>query len=291
MDGSGRPMTVAQTHRSSSVQFRVKLWGTRGTLPVSGPEHQRYGGNTICIEVRCGEHVLIFDAGSGLLPAGLALRDDGTSSVDMLFSHSHYDHIIGFPYFKPVFDSNFSMTVWSGHAQREGATHRMLHDFMTPPWFPAPLDICCARIQTRDFMPGDELELHPGLKIGTGMLNHPGNATGYRVSWQGKILAIITDTEHVPGTLDSTVLRLIEDADLVLYDACYCDEEMARFQGFGHSSWQQAIRLAKAANAKSVGFIHHSPMRDDASLDIIDQAAKEQFATAFVAHDGQVVDL
>lgn len=292
MAGNGGPGTEAVPEKASaSGQFRVRLWGTRGTLPVSGPEHQAYGGNTICIEVRCGGHVLIIDAGSGLLPAGLAMKADGTSSIDMLFTHSHYDHIIGFPYFKPVFDCQFDMTVWSGHLMAEGATCGMLRDFMSPPRFPAPLDICCAKIASRDFMPGEDIGLRPGLVVRTGMLNHPGNATGYRIEWAGKTLAVITDTEHVPGTLDPNVLKLIDGADLVLYDASYTDEEMERFKGFGHSSWQQAIRLAREAGVKSTGFIHHSPFRDDAGLDAIDRAAKDVFDGAFAARDGQVIDL
>lgn len=99
-------------------------------------------------------------------------------------------------------------------------------------------------------MPGDTLDVHPGLSIRTGMLNHPGNAVGYRLDWEGKSLAIITDTEHEPGGIDETVLDLIRDTDLFLYDAMFTDDEMGLYRGYGHSSWQQAIRLAQLADAK-----------------------------------------
>lgn len=277
--------------RENDENFRIKIWGARGTLPVSGEDFRKYGGNTICIEVRCGNHVLLFDAGSGLLPAGLALRAEGVTDVNLFFSHCHYDHIVGFPYFKPFYNSANDVKIWSGHLAGTKTTREMLKEFMSPPWFPVPLEICCARIATRDFLPGDTLDVRPGLSIRTGMLNHPGNAVGYRIDWAGKSLAIITDTEHEPGTFDETVLDLIKDVDLFLYDAMFTDEEMGLYKGYGHSSWQQAIRLAKLANAKSVGFIHHSPTRSDEELDDIEKQAKEQFDGAFAAMDHQIIEL
>lgn len=277
--------------RDSKQEFRVKIWGARGTLPVSGEKFQKYGGNTICIEVRCGKHVLLFDAGSGLLPAGQALKAEGVGDVSMFFSHCHYDHIVGFPYFKPFFNRENDVRIWSGHLAGQKTTREMLAEFMSPPWFPAPLDICCAQIITRDFKAGDVLSVHPDLEITTGMLNHPGNAIGYRIDWQGRSLAIITDTEHEDGKLDKSVLKLIDNVDLFLYDASFTEEEMATYRGYGHSSWQQACLLAKHANAKRVGLIHHAPFRTDDDLDAIDADAKKVFSGAFAARDGDTLEL
>ena len=123
------------------------------------------------------------------------------------------------------------------------------------------------------------------------MLNHPGNAVGYRLDWEGKSLAIITDTEHEPGGIDETVLDLIRDTDLFLYDAMFTDDEMGLYRGYGHSSWQQAIRLAQLADAKNVGFIHHAPSRSDEELDMIEKQAKAVFSGAFAAMDGQVIEI
>lgn len=271
--------------------FRVRFWGVRGSLPVSGSEFQIYGGNTICIEMQCGDHRLIFDAGSGILPAGRALRAEGISNTHLLFSHCHYDHIIGLPYFALLFDPECSVTLWSGHMAGLMTTRDMMSQFMRPPWFPVEPAICGANLSFRDFHPRDVLEPFPGVSISTGLLTHPGGAIGYRVEWQGKIVAMITDTEHVPGTLDPVVLDLIRDADLFLYDCTYTDAEMPRHAGFGHSSWQQAVRLAEAANVKSVGLIHHLPSRTDHDLDAIAQSLWKVFPTGFAARDGQVVDI
>ncbi len=277
--------------RDEKQEFRVKIWGARGTLPVSGDKFRKYGGNTICIEVRCGKHVLLFDAGSGLLPAGQALKAEGIGDVNMFFSHCHYDHIVGFPYFKPFFNRENDVRIWSGHLAGQKTTREMLNEFMSPPWFPAPLDICCAQIVTKDFKAGDVLAVHPDLNITTGMLNHPGNAIGYRIDWQGRSFAIITDTEHENGKLDKSVLKLIDNVDLFLYDASFTDAEMETYRGYGHSSWQQAVLLAKQANAKSVGLIHHAPFRTDDELDVIEADARKEFDGIFAARDGQMIEL
>lgn len=277
--------------RDNKQEFRVKIWGARGTLPVSGEKFRKYGGNTICIEVRCGSHVLLFDAGCGLLPAGQALKAEGIGDVNMFFSHCHYDHIIGFPYFKPFFNRENDVRIWSGHLAGQKTTHEIIAEFMSPPWFPVPLDVCCAQIVTKDFKAGDVLDVHPDLNITTDMLNHPGNAIGYRIDWQGRSLAIITDTEHETGKLDKSVLKLIDNVDLFLYDASFTEAEMNTYRGYGHSSWQQAVLLAKHANAKSVGLIHHAPFRTDDELEAIEADAQKEFAGVFAAWDGQTIEL
>ncbi|WP_235889877.1 MBL fold metallo-hydrolase [Brucella haematophila] len=271
--------------------FRVRFWGVRGSLPVSGPDFRQYGGNTVCIEMQCGEHRLLFDAGSGLLPAGKSLLAEGISNFKLFFSHCHYDHIIGLPYFAPLFDARSAVELWSGHMYGKMSTSEIVAEFIRPPWFPIEIDVCPAKMICKDFKSGDILKPHPGVEIRTGSLNHPGGAIGYRVQWGGRSVALITDTEHEPGILDPAVLSLIEGVDLFLYDTTYTDEEMPKHIGYGHSSWQHAIRLAKAAGAKNVAFIHHSPLRTDAEIELIDRQAASQFAGAFSAREGQTFDV
>jgi phosphoribosyl 1,2-cyclic phosphodiesterase len=190
-----------------------------------------------------------------------------------------------------LFDPHASVTLWSGHLAGRMSTRQMIGEFMRPPWFPVEPDICRAAINCHDFRSGEVLVPYEDVAIKTGSLNHPGGAIGYRVEWGGRAVALITDTEHRPGTLDPAVLDLIDGADLFLYDCMYTDEEMPRHVGYGHSSWQQAIRLAKAARAKRVAFIHHSPLRTDRELDAIQRLAVQEFKGAFMARDGQAIDL
>ena len=271
--------------------FQVKLWGVRGSLPVSGPGFRKYGGNTICTEIRCGDEVLLFDAGSGLPPAGKALMAEGRRAFHLFFSHWHYDHVMGLPFFTPLYDRATSLTVWSGHMADQMTTAAMMREFMRTPFFPIGPEFCHACIDTQDFHAGEVLVPCPGVTVRTGALNHPGRSVGYRVEYAGRSVAIITDTEHEPGTLDPAVLRLVQGADLMLYDASFQEEEQQGYRGFGHSSWQQGVALARAAGAKSLGFIHHAHWRTDAQLGKIERLAQKEFPQSFCGRDLQVIEV
>lgn len=157
--------------------FRVKFWGVRGSLPVSGEQFLHYGGNTPCIEIRCGKEVLIFDAGSGLREAGLSLMSEGVSEFDVFFTHTHYDHIIGLPYFKPIYRCSSAVRFWSGHLHGTMSTAEMINEFMRPPWFPVGTGICQASLDTVDFRPGETLSPRKDVSIRTMSLVHPGDAS------------------------------------------------------------------------------------------------------------------
>src|SRR5690606_17430391 len=139
--------------------------------------------------------------------------------LNLFFSHAHYDHILGLPYFAPLYDPEFAVTFWSGHLAGRMTTEDMLCGFMRPPWFPVTPKVFRARVAFRDFRPGEALSPWPEVTLRTGSLNHPGGAVGYRIEAAGRAVAIITDTEHEGDRLDPAVLGLIEGVDLFLYDA------------------------------------------------------------------------
>jgi phosphoribosyl 1,2-cyclic phosphodiesterase len=242
--------------------------------------------------MHCGEHMLLFDAGSGLKSAGLQIEQEGLKHLDMFFSHCHWDHIFGIPFFMPLYRSSMTASIWSGHLAGVMTTREMLAGIMKAPYFPIAPEIFIADIDYKDFKPGDVLRPHDGIVIHTGSLNHPNGAVGYRVEYQGRCACYITDTEHVPGgKLDQNVLKLIDHADLVIYDAAFIEKEMQRYRGFGHSSWEEGVRLCRAAKAKRLAIFHHSPLRLDDELDKIGEDAKAAFPGAFVARQGQVIEL
>lgn len=271
--------------------FRVRFWGVRGSLPVSGEQFLRYGGNTPCIEVRCGSEALIFDAGSGLREAGMALTSEGISAFDLFFTHSHYDHIIGLPYFKPIYNCSTAVRFWSGHLYGRMSTKRMIGEFMRPPWFPVDTDICQASMDCVDFRPGDVLAPRKGVTIRTMSLNHPGGCVGYRIDWGGRAVALIYDTEHEAGILDPGILEFIAGADLMVYDCTYLESEMTAYRGYGHSTGMHGAKLAQAAGVRHLAMFHHDPSRTDPELAAMEQEVQAFFEGAFAARDRQIIEL
>ena len=282
-------LTKPETLAGEADGMRVRIWGARGSVPVSGSEFRRYGGNTACVEVMCGGRTLIFDAGTGIRPAGLQLMKEGVRDVRLFFSHFHYDHVLGLPFFAPLYDCSIGVQVWTGLPDVM-STEEMLRELMRPPWFPVGIGICSASLDARNFRSGDVLHPWPEVTVRTGTLNHPGGCIGYRVEFAGRAVALIFDTEHVDGAPDENVLALINDADLVIYDAAYTDEEMTKHRGFGHSTWQEGVRLCKSAGVRKLALFHHDPFRTDADLAKIEAMAKASLPGAFAARDGQVLE-
>jgi ribonuclease Z len=276
MDGSG---------------VRVKFWGVRGSVPVSGTPFLRYGGNTCCVEVECGPHTVIFDAGSGLAPAGAFHKELGQADIDIFFTHFHYDHVLGLPFFMPLYHPGNRVALWSGHMSEQMTTRQMLAHLMSPPWFPVKPEICDAKMSFHDFVSGDVLHPRAGIVVKTASLNHPGGCIGYRLEAGGRVVAMVCDTEHVEGVLDPNVLFLIDKADLVIYDTMYIDSELPKYRGYGHSTWRQGVRLCEAAGAKRLALFHHHPLRDDFRLDVIEAEAKGAFEGAFAARDYMMIEL
>jgi len=271
--------------------FSLRFWGVRGSIPVASAESRRGGGNTACVEVRCGGRIVILDAGSGIREAGLALREERAKDVDIFLTHAHWDHIIGLPFYKPLFSTGMATTVWSGHLAGIMTTREIVKDLMRAPFLPVGPEVFRGDVDYRDFKAGEEIQLGDNVLIKTGPLKHPGGAIGYRVEHGGRAIAYITDTEHEPGELDPNVLDLIADAELMIYDCTYTEEEFADYRGYGHSTWQQGVRLCRAANTKGLAIFHHHPGRSDDLLDAMEGAARAEFPGAFAARDGLSIEI
>jgi len=266
--------------------FFVRFWGVRGSIPCPGPDFVRYGGNTSCLEVRCSGRLFILDGGTGLRPLGLYLEKSGAVDADLFFSHTHMDHINGLPFFKSAFKAKNRFRFWAGHLRPKFKLRDVICHMMTEPIFPVPIDILAADIAFRDFAAGETFRPRPDITIRTAPLNHPNGATGYRIEYGGRSICYVTDTEHTPGKPDQTVLALIADADIVIYDSTYTDEELPRYTGWGHSTWQEGVRLCRAAGARKLVLFHHDPMRDDRALAALEQEAANAFPGTVAAREG-----
>jgi phosphoribosyl 1,2-cyclic phosphodiesterase len=247
----------------------------------------RYGGDTLCVEVRCGPHLLMLDAGSGARAFGKHLAASGVPvDADVLLSHTHLDHILGLPFFAPMFDPKARIRFWGGHlAPPDGIAQALLLGWRAP-LMPDMDAAFTANLVFHDFTPGDALMLHPGLRVATVALNHPGNAVGYRIEWHGSSVCYITDTEHPPQGLDQSLVRFAAGTDIMIYDASFTDDEYKSRVGWGHSTWQVAADLADAAMVGQLVLFHHDPGHDDATMDGIAQAVAARRPGSVVAMEG-----
>lgn len=265
----------------------IRFWGVRGSIACPGDRTLRYGGNTSCIEVRCGDQLIILDAGTGIHVLGNALvRSGATVDADILFSHTHFDHICGVPFFAPLFAQGNRVRLWAGHLGPDNTIEHVLRQSMASPLFPIQPDAFRAQVEFHNFSCGDSFSPRPGVSVRTGPLNHPDKATGYRIEHGGKSVAYITDTEHKVGSCDPNVLALVKNADVMIYDTTYTDEEYATHAGWGHSTWQEALRLADQASVGTVVAFHHDPSHDDRFLDGVAARAERARPGTLVAAEG-----
>jgi phosphoribosyl 1,2-cyclic phosphodiesterase len=265
----------------------VRFWGVRGGIACGANGVSRYGGNTSCVEVRCGQHLLILDGGTGLRLLGKNLIKNAVPvDADIFYSHCHLDHICGLPFFDPCYVPTSRLRLWADNLASDVGLAEAVDLLMSAPLFPITFDSFKAKIGFRNFRVGDVLRPHPAITVRTAPLNHPGGSTGYRIEYDGRSVAYITDTEHCPAELDRKVLELAADVDLMIYDSNFTDEEWPAHRGWGHSTWQEGVRLANEARARSLALFHHDPEHDDEILDRVAAEARLHHRSAFVAAEG-----
>jgi len=275
-------------------QFKVTFWGVRGSIACPGYNMNYYGGNTSCIEMQIATERLIFDGGTGLRLLGNALMKQLPVKANMFFTHSHWDHIQGFPFFTPAFVKGNHFKIYGPSAPNGYTLKQSLHEQMLHPNFPVPLQIMQGNLDFYEIEAGDSLEIGE-IEVTTTLLNHPGEAIGYRVNYHGHSACYITDTEHFCNRPDYNIVNLVRGCDLLIIDATYTDEEYydPRFprQGWGHSTWQEAVKIAQLAQIKKLVLFHHDPSHDDEFLDNLIEQVTPVFPNTIMAREGLTIDL
>lgn len=272
----------------------VRFWGVRGSTPTPDPEKLQVGGNTSCIEVEINQSLrIILDMGTGLRLLGKKIVQEYKDGIQkeniILLSHTHWDHLQGFPFFDPIFIPKLPVSIY-GPAKANRKLERVLSGQMEYDYWPVKFSQLPCQLAFFELNEG-ETEIRPGVMIQACRHIHPGVAFGYRISYQGHSLVYSTDTEHFRNQMDKRVISLSQGADLLIHDAQYTDDELDFRLGWGHSSWMQAVQVAKEAGVGRLALFHHDPNRTDQDALAIEAHARELLPSAFLAREGMEVQL
>jgi len=285
--------------------FSVRFWGTRGSIATPGVETVRYGGNTSCVEVRCGEYIFIFDCGTGIRELGISLmREFATRPLEchLFVSHTHWDHIQGFPFFQPAYKPGNKINIYSLHSP-DRSLAKLFTGQMDNNYFPVTLEELLADL--------DFFELSSNVQIGPVKfsfleLNHPGVSMSFRMDAKGKSIVYMTD--HEPYTtllgdsprtrdLDARIDAFAKGADLYIREAQYTDGEYSSKKGWGHSALSDVVDSAVNAHVKRLALYHHDPMHDDVQIDGMVQFCRDSLDTkgsmieVFAANDRMSLEI
>lgn len=272
--------------QDSATELRLTIWGARGAIPTPDRGNLGYGGNTTCLELRYpGAPLIIFDGGSGIRGLGTSLMSEFPDGGEchVFFTHFHWDHIQGLPYFAPVYHPGWTLNFHSAHepAILEG----YLANQMCPPYFPVTIPVAQATVRYAR-MPATAKELG-GVRLRQFPLQHPNGAHGYRIEAGGRVVVLAFDHEHGNETIDRGIVEQAAGADLLIYDAQYSEAEYATHRGWGHSTWEQAVAVAKEAGVGQLVLFHHDPIHGDAAIARMVEQARREFPATVAATEGE----
>ncbi len=272
--------------------MKIKFYGVRGSLPVCGREFERYGGNTTCIKIyRENAHrIAIVDAGTGIRNLGKEIISSGIfqSIINILFSHFHWDHIQGLPFFAPAYNKDQRIGILAmGRKEKANNLKEIFSMQMQKEYFPIGLETMGASFEFITY--GNKEQLYGATVIAAPQHHlYEGGSYGYRVEDDSVTLVICTDVEHING-IDSNIVKLANEADLLIHDGQYTEDEYKKFKGWGHSSYLHAVEVAMKANVKKLIITHHDPDHNDDFLDTMEYECQKLFPNSVFAREGMEV--
>jgi phosphoribosyl 1,2-cyclic phosphodiesterase len=271
---------------------RITFWGVRGSIPTPGRDTAEIGGNTSCVEVRAGKLAIILDGGTGLRLLGQKLLKEMPVTAHIFFSHVHWDHIQGFPFFAPAFVPGNTIHLYGGND-----VSRTLEDTlkgqMDYPSFPVALGQLGAHMTFRDMREGQVVTLDDGegheLTVRTTRGNHPNGVWVYRIDHRGKSVVYATDTEHY-AVVDPKLVGISHKSDVLIYDSQYTPEEYRTRLGWGHSTFEEGVKIARDAHVKQLVLYHHDPNQSDTMVREKERRSKEMFESSLAAYEGLIIE-
>ncbi len=271
--------------------MKCRFWGTRGSVPVSGPQYLEFGGNTPCLQLTtdgCPDPIVL-DSGTGIREFGqhfMARRSEYGDTIHLFLTHAHWDHIQGFPFFIPAYVPGIQLHIYCTKKAKE-----FLSGQMTAPYFPVGLDVMMASFHFHELNEGVDMRLGD-VRVQWIPLPHPQESTGFRIDDGSRSLVFATDTEHPREGLNEELVGLARKTDVLVYDAQYTpDEYEAGKQGWGHSTFHEAAMIAKASHTDRLVLFSHDPSHDDAACRAIETACQEEFPNTWSARQGIQIDI
>jgi phosphoribosyl 1,2-cyclic phosphodiesterase len=279
---------------------RIKIWGCRGSLAAPGPDTVRYGGNTSCLEVRLSDGTLIvLDAGTGIRRLGKSLGEDPPSTIHLLLTHLHLDHLLGLGFFPPMWKPDCKLHIW-GPSSAMRSLQELIERYLSPPFFPLQLGDVAESLEFHDNPFGD---WNIGnATITANYVTHQGPTIGYRIRENGTSFAYIPDHEPARDVPLSdrepewiSGIGIANGADVLFHDSQYSEEEYGERIGWGHSAIHHAITFAKIAEVKQLIMFHHDPEHSDEDLELLLKWARDLWGDAanmpILAYEGMEIDV
>ena len=269
----------------------VKFWGVRGSNPTPDINKAKYGGDTTCVEFRTSKNKLfILDMGTGIRNLGkhIISEKNGPTNINILLSHYHWDHVMGFLSFLPLFDSRYIINIY-GHNSNTSIDNLSKILFDSDFW-PVDQSMINAKL---NFNTLTNNEIIDNVEISFTVHGHPNGANSYRLTDLNtqKTIAFSTDCEHPENTINQNVINNAKNADILIHDAHFLPENLQQFKGWGHSSFEEAIDVANKANAKQLVLFHHAPEHTDDIIDNLETRAQKMFANSCAAYEGMIINL
>ena len=298
----------------------VRFWGVRGSIPCPGRSTVEFGGNTSCLEIRAGKRLLIVDFGTGAKPLGdWIIKNEAKNDpldIDIFITHTHWDHIMGFPMFSPIFFPSTKLRIWGPVSFNDDTLASIFGDQLSYKYWPVRQSELAAKIEFNE-LKETSMDLGGGLKLSTKYLNHPILCLGYRFDYEGK--SIVTAYDHEPfrnffpadpndpsyneeaavegeeavKEENEKLSRFFNGADILIHDSQYSAEELKKHLGWGHSSYEGSIEAASLAGVKKLVLFHHDPNRSDDQLESLEEKYKKDAGKnleVIMAREGMLVE-
>jgi len=267
----------------------IRFWGVRGTIPTPGRETIDVGGNTSCIEVRTSDdQLIILDAGTGILPLGRHLLKENPGRIigSILISHTHWDHIQGFPFFSPIWGRT-NRFILVGRKRVGQRLEEIVSGQFMEPYLPFAYKSLPADLLVKEVDDDETLIIGDKTRVQVANMNHPGGCLGFRIENGNSVFAYCSDVGHSDDAFDPSVLKLAEGADLLVHDSHFAtlDERNMR-RDWGHSTWLEAAQVAMEARVKNLALFHFSPDMNDTAVEQIAQKARNIFPRTLIAREG-----